>query len=325
MPVPADPAARQPTIEFVANGRAAGTDGCNRVSAPYTLNGERITFGPMIATRMACPGADEVDAALRGGPGGHHRVAHRRRAARVLRRDRQAAGDLRGAASGRDAAERPAGRLGGAARVEGVRLDVAPGRPDPERRAPHGPRRSDRDGGPAARARDDARRRQGQRRGGAAPAGRSADRQGGRGRGLARRHDAEGRPRLDPLLRRRRGHRACATSARRRRPITSSTSRRRRRPSRSWLAAALSRAAAGRPLARSAATRRAGRAAAPSREPAAVWRPRSHARRDRRYAVRATGIGSAAGRPAGSGCTSGAIAWARISRLSTSRGPGRLK
>ena len=59
-PVPAEPAAQQPTIQFVANGRAAGTDGCNRVSVPYTQNGERITFGPMIATRMACPGSDDV-------------------------------------------------------------------------------------------------------------------------------------------------------------------------------------------------------------------------------------------------------------------------
>ena len=60
MPVPAEPAAQQPTIQFVANGRVAGTDGCNRVSANYTLNGERITFGPMIATRMACPDPDDI-------------------------------------------------------------------------------------------------------------------------------------------------------------------------------------------------------------------------------------------------------------------------
>jgi len=60
MPVPAEPAAKQPKLEFVANGRAAGSDGCNRVSAPYTSNGDRITFGPMIATRMACPGTEDV-------------------------------------------------------------------------------------------------------------------------------------------------------------------------------------------------------------------------------------------------------------------------
>jgi len=59
-PVAAEPAARQPSIAFVANGRVAGTDGCNRISAPYTQNGERISFGAMITTRMACPGADEV-------------------------------------------------------------------------------------------------------------------------------------------------------------------------------------------------------------------------------------------------------------------------
>jgi heat shock protein HslJ/mannose-6-phosphate isomerase-like protein (cupin superfamily) len=60
MPVPGEPAARQPTIEFVANGRIAGTDGCNRISAPYVLKGAGIAFGPVIATRMACPGADDV-------------------------------------------------------------------------------------------------------------------------------------------------------------------------------------------------------------------------------------------------------------------------
>ena len=60
VPVPAEPAAQQPTIQFVANGRVAGTDGCNRVSAPYVLKGQGIAFGPMIATRMACPGTDEI-------------------------------------------------------------------------------------------------------------------------------------------------------------------------------------------------------------------------------------------------------------------------
>jgi len=44
------------------------------------------------------------------------------------------------------------------------------------------------------------------------------------------------------------------------------------------VAAALSRAAAGRPLTRSAAVRRAGRAAAPHAGRRGFWRPRSHAR-----------------------------------------------
>jgi heat shock protein HslJ/quercetin dioxygenase-like cupin family protein len=58
--VPAEPAASQPSLEFVANGRIAGTDGCNRISGPYTVADDRISFGPIAATRMACPGADDV-------------------------------------------------------------------------------------------------------------------------------------------------------------------------------------------------------------------------------------------------------------------------
>jgi heat shock protein HslJ/quercetin dioxygenase-like cupin family protein len=58
--VPGEPAARQPTIEFVANGRVAGRDGCNRFSGPYTRAGERLTFGELALTRMACPGTEEI-------------------------------------------------------------------------------------------------------------------------------------------------------------------------------------------------------------------------------------------------------------------------
>lgn len=70
MPVPSQPAARRPTLEFVANGRVAGRDGCNRFSGPYRRDGERLTVGPLAVTRMACPGADDVtrrfDGALKG-------------------------------------------------------------------------------------------------------------------------------------------------------------------------------------------------------------------------------------------------------------------
>lgn len=65
-PVPAEPAARQPSIAFVADRRVAGTDGCNRVSGPYTLSGDRITFGPLIMTRMACPGAEALSRRFAG-------------------------------------------------------------------------------------------------------------------------------------------------------------------------------------------------------------------------------------------------------------------
>ncbi|WP_424360113.1 META domain-containing protein [Methylocystis parvus] len=41
--------------EFAANGRFASTIGCNRIAGMPTLSGSELTFGPMMATRMACP------------------------------------------------------------------------------------------------------------------------------------------------------------------------------------------------------------------------------------------------------------------------------
>lgn len=61
---------REPYLEFGANGRLAGSDGCNRVMSSYAVEGNRITFGPVAGTRMACPGTEEVvnrfHAALKG-------------------------------------------------------------------------------------------------------------------------------------------------------------------------------------------------------------------------------------------------------------------
>ncbi len=47
-------------LDFVA-GEAGGSTGCNQYSAPYAVTGATVTFGPVIATRMAC---DESGAAL---------------------------------------------------------------------------------------------------------------------------------------------------------------------------------------------------------------------------------------------------------------------
>jgi heat shock protein HslJ/quercetin dioxygenase-like cupin family protein len=60
VPVPLTPAERQPSLQFVAGGHVSGSDGCNRIRAPYTLAGATITFGPLIATRMACPGTESL-------------------------------------------------------------------------------------------------------------------------------------------------------------------------------------------------------------------------------------------------------------------------
>jgi heat shock protein HslJ len=46
---------RPASISF-AEGRIAGTSGCNRFSGPYDLNTTVLTLGPVAATKMACPG-----------------------------------------------------------------------------------------------------------------------------------------------------------------------------------------------------------------------------------------------------------------------------
>jgi heat shock protein HslJ len=46
-----------PTLIFdVKASRFSGSGGCNRISGPYTQKGESLTFGAVLATRMACPG-----------------------------------------------------------------------------------------------------------------------------------------------------------------------------------------------------------------------------------------------------------------------------
>jgi heat shock protein HslJ len=70
--VPADvaPADRRPHVVFGAGGQLSGADGCNRLSGPYTVKANGITFGPIAGTLMACAKTDEVAnrfrAALKG-------------------------------------------------------------------------------------------------------------------------------------------------------------------------------------------------------------------------------------------------------------------
>jgi heat shock protein HslJ len=42
------------TLQFSADGRIAGSAGCNRYNAPYGQEGRKLAFGPAAATRMAC-------------------------------------------------------------------------------------------------------------------------------------------------------------------------------------------------------------------------------------------------------------------------------
>ena len=41
-------------IEF-GSGRLSGRAGCNRFSGTYSITGDRLSVGPLMATRMACP------------------------------------------------------------------------------------------------------------------------------------------------------------------------------------------------------------------------------------------------------------------------------
>ena len=54
-PARAASAARAPYIRFVADGnRAEGTGGCNRMSGSFRREGNQLTFGPFVSTKMAC-------------------------------------------------------------------------------------------------------------------------------------------------------------------------------------------------------------------------------------------------------------------------------
>lgn len=36
------------------SGRVTGSGGCNRISGPFTRDGDRLQLGPIVSTRMAC-------------------------------------------------------------------------------------------------------------------------------------------------------------------------------------------------------------------------------------------------------------------------------
>ncbi len=52
-----------PSLQFLPEGRVAGSGGCNRIMGSFTLTGEGLSFGPMASTMMAC--AEPVMAAER--------------------------------------------------------------------------------------------------------------------------------------------------------------------------------------------------------------------------------------------------------------------
>jgi heat shock protein HslJ len=53
---------KAPDLTFAAaESRASGFAGCNRFSGSYTVAGDSLHFGPLMSTKMACPGQDQVE------------------------------------------------------------------------------------------------------------------------------------------------------------------------------------------------------------------------------------------------------------------------
>lgn len=46
---------KKPTMEISADGKVVGNAGCNNYRSSYTLEGDMVTFGPAMSTKMACP------------------------------------------------------------------------------------------------------------------------------------------------------------------------------------------------------------------------------------------------------------------------------
>lgn len=48
----------QPHLVFADDGTLSGSDGCNRLMGPWTQDGNKVEFGAIASTMMACEGVD---------------------------------------------------------------------------------------------------------------------------------------------------------------------------------------------------------------------------------------------------------------------------
>ena len=64
-PTSTQDANREAHLLFQAGGRVSGSDGCNRVTGSYKLEGDVVTFGQMAGTQMACIDTGEIERAFR--------------------------------------------------------------------------------------------------------------------------------------------------------------------------------------------------------------------------------------------------------------------
>jgi heat shock protein HslJ len=57
---------RHPGFTLLADGRKVqGSAGCNRMTGTYKLDGDKLKFGPLATTRMACPAMETETAFLK--------------------------------------------------------------------------------------------------------------------------------------------------------------------------------------------------------------------------------------------------------------------
>jgi heat shock protein HslJ len=57
---------RHPGFTLLAEGRKVqGSAGCNRMTGTYQLDGQKLKFGPLATTRMACPAMETESAFLK--------------------------------------------------------------------------------------------------------------------------------------------------------------------------------------------------------------------------------------------------------------------
>ena len=64
-PMPAQDPKREAHLQFQPTGRVSGSDGCNRLTGTYQLAGNRVTFGKMVGTQMACLNPSGIEAPFR--------------------------------------------------------------------------------------------------------------------------------------------------------------------------------------------------------------------------------------------------------------------
>lgn len=64
-PLAADASQREPYLVLRhEDGRAGGSLGCNGMNGSYTLDGERLRFGPLMSTKMACIKGMDIEQAF---------------------------------------------------------------------------------------------------------------------------------------------------------------------------------------------------------------------------------------------------------------------